>query len=678
MAPSKGFFSMIACPVAGCHAPDCMFAHADDPQDAVLQMDTPPGEPAIKRRRLGGELTKHDVDAAFAPAPAPESSIAPFVDTLMKTKSPTPPESSDSSSEVSFIEDHSKDTETVIPEQLIPKAISPPPIKRAENNTKSPSSAATRSEAHPIVEEPLNPRPLPHPPAGHSTRFLYLTKLHEAMKNLNDGTNRSECNASHAIALSKQQLITKALDEEAKIATDNPTVYANVFKHNLVAYKKMTAEQWRESISAVNNSKKPTARLQASQLAPKGERPLETGLTDTQERQVLSRLLAKQHGLEQYGYVTSPPSQSEIDEAKAAVQASKGWEQCERCKSRFQVYTDRSEDGSLTSGGQCCYHHGRAVKAMKRGDKIYNCCNEPLGMSVGCTTSDTHVFKVYDPKRLAALVPFECTPDNADLDFDHAVTFDCEMGFTTQGMELLRLTALSWPKSELLLNVLVRPVGTVLDLNTRYSGVSPEQYANAKPYHHSKKTNLSGDLRIVKSIPQARSLLFKLLTTSTPLIGHAIENDLNATRIVHPCIIDTVLLCPHWGGGLPYRRSLKTLAQDYLWRSIQFAGAQGHDSMEDARATGDIVREMVKRSWFKMQRNGWKAVDDKLLPPSPSFKPDVPMVRPDRQNAQWREEVQKQAEAHRMEEARLHAECRGEKRAFDDVDDLITVEMNYD
>jgi hypothetical protein len=37
----------------------------------------------------------------------------------------------------------------------------------------------------------------------------------------------------------------------------------------------------------------------------------------------------------------------------------------------------------------------------------------------------------------------------------------------------------------------------------------------------------------------ARELLFSLISPDTLLIGHGIENDLNAVRIAHPTIIDT-------------------------------------------------------------------------------------------------------------------------------------------
>lgn len=187
-------------------------------------------------------------------------------------------------------------------------------------------------------------------------------------------------------------------------------------------------------------------------------------------------------------------------------------------------------------------------------------------------------------------------------------------------MELIRLTATSWPTGAELLDVLVRPLGAVLDLNTRFSGVKPDDFTKAQPYDPkglrpgSQSDRTNRELRIVDSPAAARELLFQLLSPSTPLIGHAIENDLNTTRIVHPCIIDTVLLFPA-RGGLPYRRALRTLAKDLLHRTIQVPGLDGHDSKEDAVAAGDLVRVAVGRQWRKLQSKGYKFDAAQLIAP---------------------------------------------------------------
>jgi DNA polymerase III epsilon subunit-like protein len=197
------------------------------------------------------------------------------------------------------------------------------------------------------------------------------------------------------------------------------------------------------------------------------------------------------------------------------------------------------------------------------------------------------------------------------------------MGYTTMGMELIRLTAVSWPEGRELLDILVKPIGVILDLNSRWSGVFPEHYSTATPYGTPAPPKGDGKpqpLQVVESPAAARDLLFKLLQPETPLIGHAIDNDLNVCRIIHPTIIDTVLLYPA-PRRLPNRLSLKFLARKFLEREIQTGGDKGHDSKEDAIATGDLVRVKVGELWKRLMAKGWKSESDALIaPPGQTLK----------------------------------------------------------
>ena len=74
------------------------------------------------------------------------------------------------------------------------------------------------------------------------------------------------------------------------------------------------------------------------------------------------------------------------------------------------------------------------------------------------------------------------------------------------------------------------------------------------------------------------------------LIGHGLENDLKALRIVHDRVIDTVHLFPHLR-GLPYRLALRDLVAKHLGKIIQAGGKDvGHSSAEDAQMTLELVR----------------------------------------------------------------------------------------
>jgi hypothetical protein len=69
------------------------------------------------------------------------------------------------------------------------------------------------------------------------------------------------------------------------------------------------------------------------------------------------------------------------------------------------------------------------------------------------------------------------------------------------------------------------------------------------------------------------------------------------------------------------RFGLKALAAKHLDRHIQISDASGHDSKEDAMATGDLVTVAVSEKWKKMKREGWTFKDGVLHAPQALKKP---------------------------------------------------------
>ncbi|OZJ02347.1 hypothetical protein BZG36_04387 [Bifiguratus adelaidae] len=221
-------------------------------------------------------------------------------------------------------------------------------------------------------------------------------------------------------------------------------------------------------------------------------------------------------------------------------------EKCDRCGMTFVVKQELTQEDYKV----CTYHWG------------------PLRVNRN---------QVADDADLHNLLPFVDTADPSIPDGSHAldiIALDCEMGYTTIGMELIRLSVIDM-KEEAVLDTLVRPTHPVLDLNSRFSGV----------------TSLDGAIEF----HLARQKLMALLQKSTIIIGHGLENDLRALRLLHGRVIDTVKLYPH-PGGLPYRHSLKNLARKYLKIFIQNdVDAAGHDSAEDARAALELVALKVQK-----------------------------------------------------------------------------------
>ena len=152
---------------------------------------------------------------------------------------------------------------------------------------------------------------------------------------------------------------------------------------------------------------------------------------------------------------------------------------------------------------------------------------------------------------------------------------DCEMCYTSVGLELTRLTLID-SHCRTLLDTLVVPANPITNYNTQYSGITAVLLAGC-----------------TTTLEQARHRLLTLLPASAILVGHSAENDMRASRIHHRRVVDTALLFPH-PRGPPHKSSLRYLVQRWLNREIQTGGG-GHDSVEDAWAAMELVCEKVRR-----------------------------------------------------------------------------------
>ncbi|CAZ82130.1 unnamed protein product [Tuber melanosporum] len=458
----------------------------------------------------------------------------------------------------------------------------------------------------------LNPRLVAAAPATHDIRLRLLTLLHKEYVRLHEHKG------------DEQLMLRYALDEEETLAVHKKPIYTHAMKKRILQMSKTTPEEYRKSLEA--EKAKQQMKSGDENMAP----ALSTGKTIPEELNALRPLINSPNKLQTYGYILDPPTEKEIKLSLDGLKSAGGWEQCDRCTTRFQVYQGRREvDGQLASGGKCIFHWGRLIFLQRTGsayqdnarEKVYSCCRRVAG-GPGCTTAENHVFKVSEAKRLAASWPFTRTPpppnptagspptdspeskDSPPTLVEKAICLDCEMCYTTRGMELIRITATAFPTGAIVMDSLVRPFGEILDLNTRFSGVHPLEFTSAQPFTpqpYPTTTTLinpcspapSTPLCIIPSPSAARDLLLTYIDSETPLIGHALENDLNALRLCHKNIIDTAILFPH-SRGTPARNKLKYLADVHLGRRIQVEGAaDGHDSAVDARCAGELVRYKI-------------------------------------------------------------------------------------
>lgn len=242
---------------------------------------------------------------------------------------------------------------------------------------------------------------------------------------------------------------------------------------------------------------------------------------------------------------------------------------CHRCKAEFKLK-------AATEKADCRYHNGKIIKT-DLGVRIYLCCGGVLGATDTdpCERSEHHVFYWQNPQEMHWSIPFVRTIDlwGSRQGSLEAVGIDCEMGYTSRGFELLRITAMDFFSGEEVFDILVRPKGVVLDLNTRWSGVA-----------EIKEEALSFE--------DSMALLGEVIDSNTVMVGHGLENDMNAMRLIHSRVVDTAILYPKHKATPTFRYSLKQLSFQYLGRNIQ--GGQ-HDSGEDSLAAIDITKHFIEQ-----------------------------------------------------------------------------------
>ncbi|KAJ8953920.1 hypothetical protein NQ318_019160 [Aromia moschata] len=258
---------------------------------------------------------------------------------------------------------------------------------------------------------------------------------------------------------------------------------------------------------------------------------------------------------------------------------------CSRCARDF--FTD---DHGYVTQEKCCYHWGRAYPAARsaRGEVLmeHTCCNEEAG-SPGCCHAEAHVWDGLvsgnnGPFR-DFVYPMPCSRPPPDGHGVYAV--DCEMCYTARGLELAKVTMVGMD-GQRVYESFVKPSSEVVDYNTRFSGVTAD--------------HLNTD---TKTLHQVQEDLIRLIRQKTILVGHGLENDLRALKIVHTNVVDTAVVFPHIK-GLPFKRSLKSLAASFLRREIQRGtGTDGHSSYEDAYACMELMLRHVTNEYEKDDRN---------------------------------------------------------------------------
>uniref|UniRef100_A0A8C3VZN9 RNA exonuclease 5 n=1 Tax=Catagonus wagneri TaxID=51154 RepID=A0A8C3VZN9_9CETA len=168
-------------------------------------------------------------------------------------------------------------------------------------------------------------------------------------------------------------------------------------------------------------------------------------------------------------------------------------------------------------------------------------------------------------------VPTKCNgsiTDNSPL-----FGLDCEMCLTSKGRELIRISLIA-EGGCCIMDELVKPDNKIVDYLTSFSGIT-------KKILNPVTTKLKDVQRQLKA----------LLPPDAVLVGHSLDLDLRALKMIHPYVIDTSLLYVREQGR---RFKLKFLAKTILGKDIQCPDRLGHDAVEDARTTLELARYFLK------------------------------------------------------------------------------------
>lgn len=238
-----------------------------------------------------------------------------------------------------------------------------------------------------------------------------------------------------------------------------------------------------------------------------------------------------------------------------------------------------------------------------------NCCRQSPTVLKGCISELYHDYSHIVKSELAERWKLHATPKFAGLGRPRvAVALDCEMGRNIDDeQELIRLTMIDFFTKETLIDSLVSPTQQLKSTSRKYSGISFSMLKNAE---------LSGN--IIDGRDSARALMWNFIDPSTVIIAHGGVNDMAALRWIHLRVVDTLLL-EALQDQVSEKRSLKHLTLGRCGRAIQ--GGHGHDSLEDALATRELVIAYSKIP--RKYSSSYELTDDEIAALTVRIMPNI-------------------------------------------------------
>lgn len=188
---------------------------------------------------------------------------------------------------------------------------------------------------------------------------------------------------------------------------------------------------------------------------------------------------------------------------------------CQRCGTKF-TWNPYSQNF-------CRFHPKKLVKG--KSERVYLCCNGPKS-SLPCSTAPRHVFSFQSLAELFYIKQFWKLNDEKKAKHLDFVCLDCEMLYTSVGLEIGRVSIIDWNEN-IVLDILIRPEGKIIDFNTTYSGISENSFENFENI-------VDGVLYSVGSmgLKELRNFMSDRLGQATIITGFAVQNDIRALNVL--------------------------------------------------------------------------------------------------------------------------------------------------